>query len=1024
LKLSLPRKCFFHSLFSTNTSVNPISKSKHSEEVLEQFFFSILNYGPLDESLRNRLTLWSKSVTSENIYVPTSDGLHIYWSTLQCIKSHNLLHSSLLEKFYIFLTIFAFHYVLAFDPWLGFVTNGGGTCATSHEKNNTTLSVSNLIPSMTHWFEATTWLEPLLVTLNNIIFSPDQHNLEESKMFFPESIKAMLHIANALFMLYTYGDYTNFSKCLHETFSITSKMPPFSMFSCFSLIALEYLRGSGQEETQKTQMWASYFRYTRRTWPLTPFHIGLPDCCPANLIPSQLPEAWSIMKKRSNAKTGIKENIMLNETLDAMRPAKSISPTFSTEIPHSLLINKTQNDKTELPATSDIAIHLMWNMSSSTSPDLFLWFYSCVISPCLVFLEIQSVSNSLDISPFLLSNYNTFSNCNSEGYLLEQSLSSPLLLKGISQKNFESKKKNINLFLTNKLPSASCYLLGNNSIAGSLGVGYPRHLKHEETLYEIAPEFREENYVSKLSGIDVWYAGNPIPMYFTPKALSVVSGDYHTILLTQKTHEIYAWGCNQYGQCGVPTASNDNKSYRWSTHLHPKKIIIDYMKFDVVSTVLQQKISNWMKNPFTFFVNSEEYNFFFTGTRKSKINAFELTVENEQYNNTGRLDTAIMQPVRVSIVAKKPNDPFVDLYAGATYSIARTASGRLWLWGSTWDGCLARESNRLPSPLDGSKLAKNFLTLCKKKCDKDHHVITKYITSRLHRVRKVAAGMFHVAALDCYGGLWLWGQSEAGQLGFGLTQPNNFALNSPLLHSQAVFLPRRLRVFILNLSLFSKMKLKPGQTTQIFSEPTFTKLRKKIADFLTQLKIDRNYWNTLSPSLISCRIAPKFDSIIFSLTDQFLLDYSELNMSHIFSPSPLIREELQFKLVSCGEAHTISVGVTYHGQNEMQWLLSWGQAKYGQLGIDFDSKNEDQQWNIDIASCFNFSSFTDAVISESDVRPTPCIVNWKDDLDASFNGSIMACASGGCCNAIILDNNMVLVFGLNDFGALCFDEQR
>ncbi|XP_053992872.1 uncharacterized protein LOC128883976 isoform X2 [Hylaeus volcanicus] len=1024
LNLCLPRKCFFHSLFSTNTSIKAVSRPKISEEVLEQFFFSILNYGPLDESLRSRLTLWSESVSSEIIHIPTADGLHVYWSTLQCIKSHNLLHPSLLDTFYIFLTMFAFQYVLSFDPWLGFFTNSDIISATQREKKDTKLSACNQIPSMAQWFETTTWFEPLLVTLNAIILSQDDDNYNDTKMFFPGNIKAMLYTTNALFMLYTYGDHKNFSRCLHEAFSITLKMPPFSMFSCFCLIALEYLKGWGQEETPKTQMWASYFRYTRRTWPLTPFHIGLPDCCPASLIPSQLQETWSVTKSRPNATAAIYQHFKLKETEDAMTPTKTILPTESTTISHNVLKDDPDTKKKEQAITSDLAIHLMWNISS-TSPDFFLWFYSCVISPCLVFLELQSDFNSLHISPFLRDDYVTFLNCNSKTSLRKHSLSPSQVVSKISSNCIEFKKKNVNLFLTKNLPSASCYMLGNNSVAGSLGVGYPRHLMHEETLYEIAPELREENCISKLSGIDVWCAGNPIPMYFTPKASSIVSGNYHTVLLTEKTHEIYTWGCNQYGQCGVPSASNDNKSYRWSTDLHPKKITMDYLKFDVVSIVLKQKISSWMNNPFSFFMNSKEYHLFYEHTKKPKMDAIESAGEKDQYNHSNRLDTAIMQPVRVNMVSNKPNDPFVDVYAGATYSIARTASGHLWLWGSTGDGCLSRESNQLPSPLEGSKLAKKFLTICKKKiCDKDQQAITKYIISRLHRVRKVAAGMFHVAALDCYGGLWLWGQSEAGQLGFGLTSPNNFSLNSPLLHSQAVFLPRRLRVFILNFNLFSQMDFKQGQTLQFFSETVYTRLRQKIAEFLTLIKIDGNHWKTLPPSLISCRLIPRFDCLLFSLTDQFLLDFSELNVSHILSPSPLITEELQFKLVSCGEAHTISVGVTYYGQNEVQWLLSWGQSKYGQLGIDFDLGNEHQQPNIDIAACFNFRSLSDAVISENHVRATPCIVNRKNDLNASFNGSIMTCASGGCCNAIILDTNMIAVWGLNDFGALCFNEQR
>ncbi|MDR2182792.1 MAG: hypothetical protein LBE55_01325 [Clostridiales bacterium] len=99
------------------------------------------------------------------------------------------------------------------------------------------------------------------------------------------------------------------------------------------------------------------------------------------------------------------------------------------------------------------------------------------------------------------------------------------------------------------------------------------------------------------------------------------------------------------------------------------------------------------------------------------------------------LDAPIIQPIKIM-------DGVIAVSAGNSHTMAITADGVLWAWGSNWRGALG----------DGTGI--------------DRHSPVRVMDD----VASVAAGHSFTMAARTDGSLWVWGDNQMGQLGDGTTE--------------------------------------------------------------------------------------------------------------------------------------------------------------------------------------------------------------------------------------------------------------
>lgn len=93
-------------------------------------------------------------------------------------------------------------------------------------------------------------------------------------------------------------------------------------------------------------------------------------------------------------------------------------------------------------------------------------------------------------------------------------------------------------------------------------------------------------------------------------------------------------------------------------------------------------------------------------------------------------------------ILSKIDIKFKDLELGGTFAMGLDMEGNIWTWGTNELGVLGIDSGELRPPAPRQIPAQ-------------------------HKWKAIAAGIYHVLAIDENGGLWAWGSGEAGAIGDG-----------------------------------------------------------------------------------------------------------------------------------------------------------------------------------------------------------------------------------------------------------------
>lgn len=330
-----------------------------------------------------------------------------------------------------------------------------------------------------------------------------------------------------------------------------------------------------------------------------------------------------------------------------------------------------------------------------------------------------------------------------------------------------------------------------------------------------------------------------------------------------------------------------------------------------------------------------------------------------------------------------------------------------------------------------------------------------------------------MGAIDRKGGLWIWGVGEAGQLGIPYRvmrllsrkkdDSNEFnesrfddAMTATSCHhpnnsiTGIISFPHRLRVFC----AFVHDDKRSGHKREVSRDAVRAVLRRLFA----QLGLNA------SPEVlghVTCRLHEEKRLVILTLTDTVLLEHSSLELSQLFGSSACHPSEVRFSKLTCGEAHSIALGTlqtksfSVHPRRpdnsnschqdplryptSTQLLFSWGQSKYGQLGIHLDGQHPLDLNSLLVGSLASSPRKKNSPIGktlfhydkyETASRNTPSLVLWEltDQTESLQNkeshNEIIELRCGGCSNLALLKGGQALVWGGNDFGVLGFPESR
>lgn len=999
----------------------------HARYSVDPFLHVLWTAGCCTAPLHNALVSWlSNTRSARTFYFLPKEAASVRWALLpESTGTQRFVPLAPTSQMCSLLVIMVFRTIVAFDPWSGYALNGFPLYRKQQpcmECTESTLRPSNSV--LANWLDLCSWIIPLISALRRALGLDDSTQAPAQVDVLP-TVQAMLLVADALFRLHAFADASGFEAALRQSLVMSYGAPPLVLFCCFGLITSAYLKGEGQEETRQTRLCARLFRFYRALYSQTPFHIGLPSPCPPQL---------SVTSGSSSPAVGYRAYSMAHTSQSVAPPlphlVHDICPArlamyalrLTSEVAPNLPAGRSKEFDAEtipLPAVPlwQRAETLLWNITAQLAPDLFLWFEAFLVRPLLAQL---STSTLRPTKRRCKKNVCCFPNDKNSALLSYLPVESNTFNDGSDPEKREEED----------WVSAAVLTLGNNAIAGALGVGTPRYMKHDPSLYDIAPEFQNENARLIAQGVDVWCAGNPVlPVLVNQDdpIIGVAAGEHHTLLLTSK--RVLAWGCNSYQQCGPVF---QKPTMRWSTGALAE-CFRPGVSCDAAVEALTRYVAAWLEGSAvevngSLNLDVSEY----SAREESKGSRAVLSSTHrstaDYYNANHRLDTAVLTPQEV-FFKNNIDSPIIQVLAGATFSLARTQQGRLWLWGNLQDGCLGRYHNARPGALDGDETGRFVLASLKATRSTSNGFQRKlraYLHARLHCIRFCACGMLHVAAVDSYGGLWVWGQSEAGQLGFVPPfplLPSGYSSELSKLHPGAVFYPHRLRLFLYKLTggndtlptdAFFETSLTRFTTLISF---LWSKARQQLHQLLASLQLEVPQSDLAQH--ISCRLSVKYSVLLVAVTDHVLLNWSRLDLDSIFGSRPLCPTELQFDLVSCGEGHTLAAG--HFPASPSPWLLAWGQGKYGQLGLGDSTRNA--QPVVDIEALLVNPNSEPAFITESDAKVVPCIVSWRKSLHSTSSPSIKLLRSGGCANALVSNDGQLLLWGSNDFGVLGFKER-
>jgi alpha-tubulin suppressor-like RCC1 family protein len=244
------------------------------------------------------------------------------------------------------------------------------------------------------------------------------------------------------------------------------------------------------------------------------------------------------------------------------------------------------------------------------------------------------------------------------------------------------------------------------------------------------------NSMGQLGGPGV--AGSPAPHALLTTAhegvaayaIAVAAGSYHSLAL-RSDGTVWAWGANWAGQLGDGSVQNRDRA-------------------DLVQGVEGE--------PFLTHVVALA-----AGRAHSLALRSDGTVWAWGENQLGQLGIAqgtnSLRPVKVKELPKKAGllNGVVAIAAGADHSLALTADGQVWAWGSNTWGQLGDGTDK-PSK-------KPILVQAGKR-------------EAFGRVKAIAAGYSHSLALRADGRVWAWGNNTFGKLGDGTQVDRHFPVQA------------------------------------------------------------------------------------------------------------------------------------------------------------------------------------------------------------------------------------------------------
>lgn len=230
---------------------------------------------------------------------------------------------------------------------------------------------------------------------------------------------------------------------------------------------------------------------------------------------------------------------------------------------------------------------------------------------------------------------------------------------------------------------------------------------------------------------------SPVWVKVNNNAIINVWAGGNTTLVKTLNNEYFIFGSNNFGQLGTKTTDENSNIPVEITSLRGLDITKASVSDNHILVIINGNVYAWGCN--------ESYQL---GDRTNKSKSYPVLVLIGEYD-------------------------FVDVKAGNNFSLALDKNGNVYSWGLNTSKQLGIEPDKL-------------------------FIDTPTIISGLSKIKSIAAGYNHAAAVDETGVLYTWGSNDSGQL---ITEANN-AINKTEMKAADVFAGNKFTAYINNKRLF------------------------------------------------------------------------------------------------------------------------------------------------------------------------------------------------------------------------------
>ena len=355
----------------------------------------------------------------------------------------------------------------------------------------------------------------------------------------------------------------------------------------------------------------------------------------------------------------------------------------------------------------------------------------------------------------------------------------------------------------------------------------------------------------------------------------IYAGWEHNIVIT-KEGEIFAFGHNQFCQCGLPEAKENVK---------------DPQNLSKINNDIRA-ISASCGNEHTLIL-SKDHTVYSFGNNEEGILGIEIK---ENINNTD--DKNILKEYKFNkIDFGEYTNKIIEISSGTVHNLALTYDGKIFSWGSSQGGQLGLSFQTLET-IHGFK--NNFFISSPinvpiiQKDNNPNNENTKI------NIIKISCGEAHSLALSNEGKVYSWGFGSNGQLGLGFCE-DSFEPGEGLKNSMR-YIPEKIEE--INDEIISDIKC--GKTFSMFVNDKGELFACGVND-LNQLGIQdlppRDHLFNKSEEMC-------YDFVVPTKVDYFL--------------------KMKVENIACGEGHCLAI--IKDMLSNIQTVWSWGNNKFGQLG--------------------------------------------------------------------------------------------